>query len=131
MLFNTIEFVIFFTVIIVLLVLLKNRQFQIGFVLVASYFFFYFTSNYLITLLVFTTIWNYYFAQAIWNSNSQSKKKYLLTINLAGSLGLLGIFKYADFGIEQFNNLALNFGISEIPYLEDDMATLRIPYEFD
>ena len=97
MLFNTIEFVIFFTVIIVLLVLLKNRQFQIGFVLVASYFFFYFTSNYLITLLVFTTIWNYYFAQAIWNSNSQSKKKYLLTINLAGSLGLLGIFKYADF----------------------------------
>ena len=118
MLFNTIEFVIFFTVIIVLLVLLKNRQFQIGSVLVASYFFFYFTSNYLITLLVFTTIWNYYFAQAIWNSNSQSKKKYLLTINLAGSLGLLGIFKYADFGIEQFNNLALNFGISEIPYLD-------------
>jgi len=35
-----------------------------------------------------------------------------------GSLGLLGLFKYADFGIEQFNNLAHYMGYSEIPYLD-------------
>ena len=117
MLFNTIEFVILFTVVCSTLVLFKIRQFQIVFLLFSSYFFFYFTSNYLIILLLFTTIWNFYLAKAISNSKNKVKRKYILIINLVGSLGLLGLFKYADFGIEQFNNLAHHVGLSEIPYL--------------
>jgi len=118
MLFTTIEFVIFFTVICTFLVLFKFRQFHIIFLLFSSYFFFYYTSNYLIILLLFTTVWNFYFAKIIWESKNKANKKNLLVINLAGSLGLLGVFKYADFGIEQFNNLAHNIGLSEIPYLD-------------
>ena len=117
MLFNSIEFVIFFTVVCSSLVLFKFRQFPIILLLFSSYFFFYFTSNYLIILLLFTTVWNYYLAQIIWKTKDSVKKKYLLGLNLAGSLGVLGLFKYFDFGIEQLNNLALYFGISEIPYL--------------
>ena len=117
MLFNTIEFVMFFAVVCTTLVLFKIRQFQIVFLLFSSYFFFYFTSNYLIILLLFTTIWNFYLAKAISNSKNKVKRKYILIINLVGSLGLLGLFKYADFGIEQFNNLAHHVGLSEIPYL--------------
>ena len=41
------------------------------------------------------------------------KKKYLLGLNLAGSLGVLGLFKYFDFGIEQLNNLALPFAVND------------------
>jgi len=118
MLFNSIEFVMFFTVVCTTLVLFKIRQFQIMFLLFLSYFFFYYTSNYLTILLLFTTIWNFYLAKAIWNSKNKVKKKYILIINLVGSLGLLGLFKYADFGIEQFNNLAHYVGLTEIPYLD-------------
>ena len=39
-------------------------------------------------------------------------------MSLAGNLGLLGFFKYADFGIEQFNTLANYLGMeSSIPLL--------------
>jgi len=116
-LFNTIEFAIFFTIVVTALVLFKSRQFQIMLLLFSSYFFYYYTSNYLIILLLFTTVWNYYFAKVIWNAKTQVRKKYYLIINLAVSLGLLGVFKYADFGIEQFNNLGYYVGLSEIPYL--------------
>ena len=117
MLFNTIEFVIFFTIVCSSLVLFKFRQFPIILLLFSSYFFFYFTSNYLIILLLFTIVWNFYLAKIIWKTKDSVKKKYLLGLTLAGSLGILGLFKYLDFGIEQLNNLALYFGISEIPYL--------------
>ena len=117
MLFNSIEFVVFFVIVCSSLVIFKFRQFPLIFLLFSSYFFFYFTSNYLIILLLFTTVWNYYLAQIIWKAKDPVKKKYLLILNCGGSLGILGLFKYFDFGIEQVNNLALHFGISEIPYI--------------
>ena len=117
MLFNSIEFIVFFVIVCSSLVIFKFRQFPLIFLLFSGYFFFYFTSNYLIILLLFTTVWNYYLAQIIWKTKDSVKKKYLLGLNLAGSLGVLGLFKYFDFGIDQVNNLALHFGVSEIPYL--------------
>lgn len=118
MLFNTIDFVIFFIVVLAVFVLVKKRKFQHLFLLLASYFFFYYTSNYLITLLIFTTIWDYYFGSAIWKSNSIKRKKILLIFSIAGNLGLLGFFKYADFTITQFNFLGHYFDLgSQIPLL--------------
>ena len=118
MLFNTIDFVIFFIVVLSAFVLVKNRRFQHLFLLLASYFFFYYSSNYLITLLIFTTIWDYYFGQAIWKSASTHRKKILLICSLAGNLSLLGFFKYADFTVTQFNFLGNYFGLhQQIPLL--------------
>jgi alginate O-acetyltransferase complex protein AlgI len=39
-------------------------------------------------------------------------------VSLGGNLGLLGFFKYVNFGIEQINVLGNQFGITEIPFLE-------------
>jgi D-alanyl-lipoteichoic acid acyltransferase DltB (MBOAT superfamily) len=111
MLFNTIDFLIFFIVVLAVFVMLKNRKFQHLFLLLASYFFFYYTSNYLITLLIFTTVWDYYFGKAIWKAKSIWGKKILLICSLTGNLGLLGFFKYADFAITQFNFLGQSFGL--------------------
>ena len=118
MLFNTIDFVIFFIVVVSTFVIIKNRKFQHLFLLFASYFFFYYSSNYLITLLIFTTVWDFYFGKAIWNADSIKKKKLLLIISLAGNLGLLGFFKYTDFAITQFNILGCHFDLAtNIPLL--------------
>ena len=118
MLFNTIDFVIFFIVVVSTFVIIKNRKFQHLFLLFASYFFFYYSSNYLITLLIFTTVWDFYFGKAIWNADSIKKKKLLLIISLAGNLGLLGFFKYTDFAITQFNILGSHFDLAtNIPLL--------------
>jgi D-alanyl-lipoteichoic acid acyltransferase DltB (MBOAT superfamily) len=118
MLFNTLEFLVFFSLVIFGLILIKNNKFQHFFLLLASYFFFYFTSNYLILLLIYSTLIDFYVGKEIWKTDSVSRKKILLIISLAGNLGLLGFFKYADFAILQFNILGNYFDISEsIPYL--------------
>jgi alginate O-acetyltransferase complex protein AlgI len=119
MLFNSIDFIIFFIFIIAGIIIFKNRKFQHLFLLVGSYFFFYFSSNYLITLLIFSTILDFYVGREIWKTKDQTRKKILLSISLAGNLGLLGFFKYADFAILQFNFLGRYFDLNpQIPFLD-------------
>lgn len=117
MLFNTPEFIIFFILILSIIVIIRMRLFQHLFLLGASYFFFYFSSNYLVTLLIFSTLLDFYVGKAIFETSDKKKKKLLLISSLAGNLGLLGFFKYADFGIVQINQFTNTLGISEIPAL--------------
>jgi alginate O-acetyltransferase complex protein AlgI len=118
MLFNTPEFIIFFVIVLSVIAIVKMRLFQHLFLLGASYFFFYFSSNYLLTLLIFSTLLDFYVGKAIYSAKNKRIKKLLLISSLAGNLGLLGFFKYADFGITQINKLTDILGFSEIPALE-------------
>ena len=114
MLFNSVEFLIFFILCLSTIVIVRHKKFQHLFLLFASYFFFYFTSNYLLTLLLFSTLLDFYLAKEIFKTSNKSQKKILLSISLAGNLGLLGFFKYANFGIDQLNSLALTSGIPHL-----------------
>ena len=88
------------------------------FLLIASYLFFYFSSNYLLSLLIISTVLDYYVGKEIYNSKTKARKKSLLVISLAGNLGLLGFFKYADFAIDQFNVFGNYINLSDgIPFL--------------
>jgi len=118
LLFNSIDFLVFFAFVITVSVIIKNRNFSYVFLVAVSYFFFYFSNNFLISLLIFSTILDFYVAKEIWSTDSKSKKKKLLLISIIGNLGLLGFFKYADFGISQFNDLFKLIGLNEIPLLE-------------
>jgi len=118
MLFNTVDFIIFFIVVITTIEIVKNRKFQHLFLLAASYFFFYYTSNYLIVLLIFTTIWDFYFGNIIYKTKDTKIKKLIFIVSLAGNLGLLGFFKYTDFVITQFNILGQSLDLgTQIPLL--------------
>jgi alginate O-acetyltransferase complex protein AlgI len=118
MLFNTPEFIIFFIIVLAVIAVIRLKLFQHLFLLGASYFFFYFSSNFLITLLIFSTLLDFYVGKAIFSAKNQRTKKILLLSSLAGNLGLLGFFKYADFGISQINQITDTWGFSEIPALE-------------
>jgi len=118
MLFNSIEFLIFLVVVCSILAIIKYRNFQHMFLLIASYLFFYFSSNYLLSLLIISTVLDYYVGKEIYNSKTKARKKLLLVISLAGNLGLLGFFKYADFAIDQFNVFGNYINLSDgIPFL--------------
>ena len=119
MLFNSIEFIIFFIVVITMITIIKNRQFQHLFLLFASCFFFFTSSNYLITLLIFSIILDFYVGKTMGNSKNKTNKKILLSLSLIGNLGLLGFFKYSDFAILQFNILGNHINLEhQIPLLE-------------
>ena len=117
MLFNTIDFIIFFVLVLATFLAIRDRHYKHLLILGASYFFFYYTSNYLVSLLIFSTILDFYVGGKIWEATSRQRKKFLLAISIAGNIGLLGFFKYSDFAIAQFNYIGQLFGISEIPYL--------------
>ena len=118
MLFTTIEFLVFFVFVISVISTIRYRKFQHTLLLSASYFFFFFSSNYLLALLIFSTLLDFYAGRAIWNNKNIRTKKIILALSLVGNIGLLGFFKYADFGIAQLNSFGnlLGFG-PEIPLL--------------
>ena len=118
MLFNTIDFIIFFIIVFTLIVIIKNRKFQHLYLLFASFFFFYYSNNYLIILLIISIILDFYVGKEIWKSKKIINKKILLTLSIIGNLGLLGFYKYADFSISQFNDLGNSLGLAmDIPLL--------------
>ena len=118
MLFTTIDFLIFFTLILALVFVIRYRKFQHIFLIIASYFFFYYTSNYLVILLIYSTLMDFFIGKQIWKTKKIRDKKILLVLSLVGNLGLLGFFKYADFAILQFNYLGEQFNLAnDIPFL--------------
>ena len=60
MLFNSPEFIVFFIFVLAIISCIKFRRFQHLFLVGSSYFFFYFSSNFLISLLIFSTLLDNY-----------------------------------------------------------------------
>jgi D-alanyl-lipoteichoic acid acyltransferase DltB (MBOAT superfamily) len=73
----------------------------------------------LVALLLYTILLHYYTGREIYKAGSKARKKIFLVLGIAGSLGLLGFFKYADFAIAQFNIFGniVDLG-SEIPLMD-------------
>ena len=118
MLFNTPEFIVFFIFVLAIISCIKFRRFQHLFLVGSSYLFFYFSNNFLITLLIYSTLLDFYLGKAIFNSKNKQTKKLLLITSLAGNLGLLGFFKYANFMIDEVNGIVEYLGMSQIDSLE-------------
>ncbi len=118
MLFNSLDFLIFFFVVLCIISFFKFRRFQHLLIIFSSFFFLYYTDNYLITLLIFTILLHFYVGQKIYNSKDKLQKKIFFIIGVVGSVSILGFFKYTDFVISQFNLFGTYVDLnSEIPLL--------------
>ena len=109
--FNSIEFLIFFPLVIGIHWLLphKARKFWL---LAASYLFYLYWNPILITLLILSTVIDYGCSWGIekWRDNKRLAKLFLL-ISVCMNLGLLFTFKYADFFGETVNVFCAAVGI--------------------
>jgi D-alanyl-lipoteichoic acid acyltransferase DltB (MBOAT superfamily) len=108
MLFNTIEFWIFFGIVLVLFYSLPFRFGKLV-LLVASYYFYMRWDPRFALLILASTVLDYFLGIAI-STNSPLKKRRLLIVSIAANLSFLGFFKYYNFFISSFATL---FGISE------------------
>lgn len=119
MLFNTPIFFVFLIVFLLFygFVFLRHKP-RIYFILVSSLVF-YGTWNYrFIPLLVGSAVIDYFLAQAIYNSDSKQRKKLFLTLSVVMNLGILALFKYADFAIESVADLLAVLGYNaDLPTL--------------
>ena len=114
--FNSLDFLLFFPVVLVLHWLLPHRL-RSWLLLAASWLFYFWWNLWTGTLLVGTTLVSWLCARGISRSRTRPRKTILLTAALVTSLGCLAVFKYADFflstaGLTLPFSLILPVGIS-------------------
>ncbi len=76
------------------------------FLMLFSMYFYYLSSGYYFTLLIFSTFVDYYLGKFIYYSAEPSKRKLYVTLSVLTNLGVLGYFKYAYFFTDTFNTIA-------------------------
>lgn len=118
MLFNSISFLLFLPIVFILYwyVFQKNVKIQNAFIVVVSYFFYACWDWRFLFLIAFCSGISYFSGAAIEQAFSSKRKRLILWICTALSLGLLAIFKYFNFFIDSFIELFALFGIYLHPF---------------
>ncbi|MFC1453529.1 MBOAT family O-acyltransferase, partial [Verrucomicrobiota bacterium] len=117
MLFNTVQFFVFFAVVLALYAALGHRW-QNRLLLAASYVFYGSWDWRFLCLIFASTVLDYFCGIAIHGSRGGLKRKLFLAFSVAGNLSLLGVFKYFDFFAYNLQRLLTLCGLDiDMPYL--------------
>jgi alginate O-acetyltransferase complex protein AlgI len=110
-LFNTLAYAVFFGVVFVVAWLLAGRvRVRLWFLLLASYFFYARWDARFLALIFASSSVDWLLGNAIASAPDQRRRKLWLTLTVAMNLGVLGLFKYFDFGVAQMSALLHGLG---------------------
>ena len=112
MLFNSIEFLLFLPIVFVLywFVFDKKLKYQNLLILFSSYVFYGWWDYRFLSLILLSTIVDYFIGLGISNQASLKNKRILLWGSVLFNLGLLGFFKYYNFFIDSWIDLFSSVG---------------------
>ena len=106
LIFTQANFWIFFAVVYFFFALLyKKNQVRSAYLFLISLFFYYKTSGLFVGILIFSTITDFFIGRAIFASQVQAKRKFLVILSVCINLFTLCYFKYAYFFTDSFNYL--------------------------
>ncbi len=111
MLFNSLEFIVFFVLFFFLywFILNKTNKQQNLLIVISSYVFYSFWDIRFLSLIVLSTLIDYVCGLSIARSTSQKKKFQFLSISMIANIGILVVFKYFNFFISSFEDLIFMF----------------------
>ena len=116
MLFNSINFLLFFIVVTVAYFLIPHRFRWLLLLLASCYFYMSFIPLYIL-ILGFTIVIDYV-AGIYLEKFSGKKRKYFLIASLIANIGVLAVFKYYNFFIDNINAMGTWWGLQgTLPYL--------------
>ena len=128
MLFNSVNFIIFFPIFFLLYwFIAKNRQQQNIALMLGSYFFYGFWDIRFCGLLLFSTLLDYFLALKIANSKGKEGKIWLWS-SIGINVGFLGIFKYYNFFASSFVTLLAHFGLQSNAWLINIVLPVGISF---
>lgn len=112
MLFNSIDFAVFLPVVFILywFIVNKNLKLQNFLLLVVSYIFYGWWDWRFLSLILFSTLVDYFVGLGLLNQQNQLKRKLLLLTSILVNLGFLGFFKYYNFFVDNFISAFSFFG---------------------
>jgi len=109
MLFNSFIFFLFLAIVLPVFYALPTKKSKNLFLLFTSYFFYGYWDWRFCFLLALSTVVDYYIGLQISNSDNAKKRKLLLSISVFTNLGILAIFKYYNFFIDNLQLICSNF----------------------
>ncbi|MFC1633385.1 MBOAT family O-acyltransferase [Planctomycetota bacterium] len=127
MLFHTWPFAVFFLIVYLIYLALKETRFRLPWLLASSYFFYAWFNPLYVILILYSTLIDYTVAARMEKSK---RRKIWLSISIVNNIGLLGFFKYGVFVIDNLNALGSRLGLAyAIPYpnlafVSDSLNTL-------
>lgn len=108
MLFNSFDFLLFFPVVTVLFYLLKHKYRWMLLLAASCYFYMYFIPVYILILFV-TIIVDYYAGILIESEDRPKQRKLFLLASIIANVGILAIFKYYNFFLDNINYVGTYF----------------------
>lgn len=111
MLFNSLEFFIFFPVVVSIYFLLPVRN-RILFLLIASYFFYASWKVEYLLLIILSTLIDFWVGRKIYISKEKHQKRLWLALSLIANLSILIGFKYFNFFSESVAEILTFLGLS-------------------
>jgi D-alanyl-lipoteichoic acid acyltransferase DltB (MBOAT superfamily) len=109
-LFNSLAFLVFFSIVFALYLLLPRRA-QNLWLLAASLFFYGAWDWRFLGLIFAATAIHYACGLALARSDDPRRRRAVIATSVVASLGMLGVFKYADFFAESLRALLLRLGV--------------------
>lgn len=116
MLFTELNFWAFFAVVGLAYVLLGHRA-QNRMLLVASYVFYGAWDWRFLSLILLSTVVDYFVGLQMARETAEVRRKRLLWVSLAVNLGMLAVFKYLGFFVDSFQTLLSNVGYDADPFM--------------
>ena len=124
MLFNSFEYFLFLpiTFLVYWFIFNNNRKAQNVLILIASYLFYGWWSVSFLGLLIISTLLDFLYGFGV-NHHNPRRSKFFLWLSIFNNLGILAVFKYYNFFIEQFQT---GLGILGIP-LQAKLLEIALP----
>ena len=124
MLFNSFEYFLFLpiTFLVYWFIFNNNRKAQNVLILVASFLFYGWWSVSFLGLLIISTLLDFLYGFGV-NHHNPRRSKFFLWLSIFNNLGILAVFKYYNFFIEQFQT---GLGILGIP-LQATLLEIALP----
>jgi alginate O-acetyltransferase complex protein AlgI len=110
--FNTLAYAVFLAVVFVVSWSLASRgRLRLWFLLLASYFFYAQWDPRFLGLIFASSSADWLLGNAIGHATDERRRKRLLVLTVVMNLGVLGLFKYFDFGVAQMSALLSHLGL--------------------
>lgn len=117
MLFNSIEFLFFFPIVTILYFILPHKYRWFHLLVASCIFYMAFVPAYIL-ILFGTIIIDYIAGRMIENAPASQRKRFLI-LSIIANVGILAVFKYYNFFIDNINELIIQLGIDlhPLPFL--------------